>query len=202
MNSTELKTKLNDIGNTLNENELRRKEIEPLLNEAEKTFKNYEDEMLLLGTQWNRLVAEEKTMKLDLAELVGREDVLKKEQDYLEAYKEIEDFYDYMKPLLQKWINHNERKYFIVKPSCSKIVERMKVDIEEYNKPYTQPTYAMAELKGLMSSYNSGMREIKKLEINKPNGMTAAITITSNRINMYFNQFFSGRAFKELYINN
>mgnify|MGYP001247936457 FL=1 len=43
MNSTELKTKLNDIGNTLNENELRRKEIEPLLNEAEKTFKNYED---------------------------------------------------------------------------------------------------------------------------------------------------------------
>lgn len=200
MNSTDLKTKLKDIGQTLNENELRRKQIEPLLDEAQKTFKNYEEEMLLLGTQWNRLVAEEKTMKLDLAELVGREDLLKKEQDYIEAYKEIEDFYDYMKPLLQKWINHNERKYFVVKPSCSKIIESMKADLEEYNKPYTQPTYAMAELKGLMSAYNSAMKEIKKLEVNDPVGKTAEITIISNRINMYFNQFFSGRAFKQLYI--
>jgi len=202
MNSTEIKTKLKDIGKILNENESRRKEIQPLLNEAQKTFKNYEEEMLLLGTQWNRLVAEEKTMKLDLAELVGREDLLKKEQEYLAAYEEIEDFYEYMKPLLQKWINHNERKYFVVKPSTSKIIERMKADLEEYSKPYNQPTFAMAELKGLMSSYNSAMREIKKLEVDQPEGKTAQINIISNRIEMYFNQFFSGRVFKDIYINN
>ena len=39
MNSTEIKTKLKDIGKILNENESRRKEIQPLLNEAKKLLK-------------------------------------------------------------------------------------------------------------------------------------------------------------------
>lgn len=201
MNSSELKSRLDEIGTTLNENEARRKEIEPIMNEVEKTLKEYQSEMLFLGTQWNRLVADERTMKLDLQEIVGRESEIKKEQEYTEAYKEIDDFFDYMKPLLQSWINHNERKYFVVKPSCSKIIERMKADLEEYAKPKTQPSSAMADLTSLRSTYNAHMKEIKRLEVDKPKEMDRTITITTNRINIYFNQYFSSRSFKELYIN-
>ena len=114
MNSSEIKVRLKEVGDTLNSNESRRKVIKPLLAEAQKTFKEYQDEMVFLESQWNRFVADERTMKLDLQELEGRETLLMKEQEYIDAYKGIEDFYEFMKPLLQKWINHNERKYFII----------------------------------------------------------------------------------------
>ena len=201
MNSSELKSRLQEIGTTLNENEARRKEIEPIITEAEKTFKEYESEMLFLGTQWNRLVADERTLKLDLQEIVGRESEIKKKEDYIDAYKGIDNFFDYMKPLLQSWINHNERKYFIVKPSCTKILGKMKADIEEYAKPFSQPTRAMADLTSLQSTYYAHMKEIKRFEVDEAKGMERAITITTNRINLYFNQYFSSRSFKELYIN-
>ena len=200
MNSSEVKVRLKEVGDTLNSNESRRKVIKPLLAEAQKTFKEYQDEMVFLESQWNRFVADERTMKLDLQELEGRETLLMKEQEYIDAYKGIEDFYEFMKPLLQKWINHNERKYFIVKPSYTKIVDRMKVDLVEYAKPHSQPTRALAELTSLQSTYNAHMKEIKRLEVDKPKDMDRAITLTSNRINMYFNQYFSGRSFKESYL--
>lgn len=200
-NLTEVKKRLKEIGEILDNNKERREKIDPLIKDAQKELAMYEKEGNFLATQWNMLVQEEKELTAVERNIEEREKQFAEQEMYNKAYSELPHFFVAVREPLSNWINHNERRFMgMVKPNINKILQKMEEDWHNYDKPYVQPNNTMAMMRSIASVYERSARTIKKLEIDQPDNYELLINNENQKLLQNFNTYFSSNAFKGIYV--